>query len=148
LRAMVVLPALLMAPVASAVRAQQATEVRVAMLAPSALLWLHAIARDQGFYTAQQIVVKELVVGSSPALLQAVASGSVDAGVSLGDVVIRAIDRGAPVVMTGAILEKTILRLVGGTGVVTMKDLAGANPAPSRPFDLARYSDASFLSAT
>ena len=45
---------------------------------------------------------------------------------SLGDVVIRAIDQGAPVIMTGAILEKTILRLVGGTGVTTIKELEGA----------------------
>lgn len=108
-----------------AARAQQPTEVRVAMLAPSALLWLHAIAKDQGFYDERKIVVKELVAASSPALLQAVSSGSVEAGISLGDVVIRAIDQGAPVVIAGAILEKTILRLVGGTGVTEIKQLEG-----------------------
>lgn len=107
-------------------RAQQPIEVRVAMLAPSALLWLHAIAKDQGFYDERKVVVKELRAGSSPALLQAVSSGSVEAGISLGDVVIRAIDQGAPVVIAGAVLEKTILRLVGGTGVTTIKQLEGA----------------------
>jgi ABC-type nitrate/sulfonate/bicarbonate transport system substrate-binding protein len=108
------------------VRAQaQVTEIRVAMLAPSALLWLHAIAKDQGFYAERKIAVKELIAGSSPTLLQAVSSGSVEAGMSLGDVVIRAIDQGAPVIITGAILEKTILRLIGGTGVSSMKELAG-----------------------
>ena len=106
--------------------AQQMTEVRMATLAPSALLWLHAIARDQGFYAERKIVVKELVAGSSPALLQAVASGSVEAGISLGDVVIRAVDQGAPIVVTGAILEKTILQLVGGPGVIDIKQLSGA----------------------
>lgn len=109
-----------------AARAQQVTEVRVAMLAPSALLWLHAIAKDQGFYEERKIAVKELIAGSSPALLQAVSSGSVEAGLSLGDVVIRAIDQGAPVVIAGAVLEKTILRLVGGTGVTSIKELEGA----------------------
>lgn len=108
-------------------RAQaQVTEIRVAMLAPSALLWLHAIAKDQGFYAERKIAVKELVAGSSPTLLQAVSSGSVEAGMSLGDVVIRAIDQGAPVIITGAILEKTILRLVGGAGVSSIKDLNGS----------------------
>ncbi len=111
---------------AAPVRAQQPTEVRVAMLAPSALLWLHAIAKDQGFYDANKIVVKELIASSSPTLLQAVSSGSVEAGISLGDVVIRAVDQGAPVVIAGAVLEKTILRLVGGAGVNTIKDLDGA----------------------
>jgi len=110
----------------STARAQQPTEVRVATLAPSALLWLHAVAKDQGFYAERKIVVKELVAGSSPALLQAVSSGSVEAGFSLGDVVIRAVDQGAPVVIAGAILEKTILRLVGGIGVTTIAQLEGA----------------------
>lgn len=108
---------------APAVRAQQPTEVRVAMLAPSALLWLHAVAKDQSFYDERKIAVKELIAGSSPALLQAVSSGSVEAGISLGDIVIRAIDQGAPVVIAGAVLEKTILRLVGGAGVTTIKEL-------------------------
>jgi ABC-type nitrate/sulfonate/bicarbonate transport system substrate-binding protein len=106
-------------------KAQQPTEVRLATLAPSALLWLHAIAKDQGFYDERKISVKELVAGSSPALLQAVSSGSVEAGISLGDVVIRAIDQNAPVVITGAVLGKTILRLVGGKGVSTIKELEG-----------------------
>jgi ABC-type nitrate/sulfonate/bicarbonate transport system substrate-binding protein len=107
-------------------RAQAVTEVRVAVLAPSALLWLHAIAKSEGFYAERRIDVKELFAGSSPVLLQAVSSGSVEAGISLGDVVIRAIDQGAPVIIAGAVLEKTILRLVGGTGVATTKDLDGA----------------------
>jgi ABC-type nitrate/sulfonate/bicarbonate transport system substrate-binding protein len=111
---------------APSARAQQPAEVRIAVLAPSALLWLHAIAKDQGFYTERKIDVKELVAGSSPVLLQAVSSGSVEAGISLGDVAIRAIDQGAPVIIAGAVLEKTILRLVGGTGVSTIKELDGA----------------------
>lgn len=111
---------------APAVAEQQLTEVRVATLAPSALLWLHAIAKDQGFYAKHNVNVKELVAGSSPALLQAVSSGSVEAGISLGDVVLRAIDKGAPVVITGSILGKAILRLVGGKGVTELKQLKGA----------------------
>lgn len=118
--------ALLVATAASEGGAQQLTEVRLATLAPSALLWLHAIARDQGFYAERKIAVKELVAGSSPALLQAVASGSVEAGISLGDVVIRAIDQGAPIIITGAVLEKTILQLVGGGGVTDIRQLNNA----------------------
>jgi ABC-type nitrate/sulfonate/bicarbonate transport system substrate-binding protein len=105
--------------------AQQKTEVRMATLAPSSLLWLHAIAKDKGFYAEQNIEVKELVAGSSPALLQAVSSGSAEAGVSLGDVVIRAIDKGAPVIISGAILDHTPMRLIGGKGITSMKELAG-----------------------
>jgi ABC-type nitrate/sulfonate/bicarbonate transport system substrate-binding protein len=124
-RGLSLLCAIVMASAAPA-RAQDPTEVRMATLAPSALLWLHAIATDQGFYKERNIVVKELRAGSSPALLQAVSSGSVEAGISLGDVVIRAIDKGAPVVISGAVLEKTILQLVGGKGVDKIAQLTGA----------------------
>jgi ABC-type nitrate/sulfonate/bicarbonate transport system substrate-binding protein len=106
--------------------AQQPTEIKVATLAPSALLWLHAIAKDQGFYAKHNVEIKELVAGSSPALLQAVSSGSVEAGISLGDLVIRAVDKGAPIVITGSILGKPVLRLIGGKGVTDIKQLKGA----------------------
>jgi ABC-type nitrate/sulfonate/bicarbonate transport system substrate-binding protein len=116
------LAALLATAGAPAAMAQTET-VRVAMLAPSALLWLHAIAVDEGFYEERDIVVEELRAQSSPALLQAVSSGSVEAGISLGDLVIRAVDQGAPIVITGAVLEKTILRLVGGPDVTETAQL-------------------------
>ncbi len=99
--------------------------VKLAVLAPSALLWLHAIAEDRKFYAARGITVEVLQTASSPVLLQAVSTGSVDAGVSLGDVVIRAIDQGAPVIITGAVLGHTILRLMGAPGIQTATELAG-----------------------
>ena len=105
--------------------AQQFEPVRLAALAPSALLWLHAIAEARGYYRERGIQVQELRTASSPVLLQAVSSGSADAGVSLGDVVIRAIDQGAPVIITGSILDKTILRLYGAPGITAVKQLEG-----------------------
>lgn len=104
---------------------QQPVHVNVATLAPSALLWLHAIAKEQGFYAKHNVAVKELIAGSSPALLQAVSSGSVEAGISLGDVAMRAVDKGAPIVITGSILGKPILRLVGAKGITDIKQLNG-----------------------
>ena len=101
--------------------------VRVSMLAPSALLWLHAIAEDQGFYKSRSLKIESLVVGSSSALVQSVASGSVEAGIALGDLAIRAIDKGAPIIISGAVLDKTILRLVGAPGITDAKQLAGTN---------------------
>ncbi len=81
-------------------------EVRMARLAPSSLLWLHAIANDQGFYERHGVRVTDVQVQSSAALVQAVASGSADAGIALGDNVMQAVDQGASVVITGAILQQ------------------------------------------
>lgn len=110
---------------APAAAAQEPQTVRLAVLGPSSLLWLHAIAEDQGFYESRGLEIQELVASTSPALLQAVSSGSVEAGVSVADLAMRAIDQNAPIVISGAILGRSILRFVGGTGVETAADIAG-----------------------
>lgn len=102
-------------------------EVTLAMLAPSALVWVHAVAVKQGFYAAHGITVRELRAGDSPALLQAVSSGSTNAGLSLGDLAIRAIDHGAPIVIAGAALDKSILRLFSAKEITDLKGLDGAS---------------------
>lgn len=122
MRAVLVLCALLV-PLAAA--AQEVRTVRVSMLAPNALLWSHAVAGAKGFYGAHRIKVEELRTASSTALLQAVSSGSVQAGVALGDLLLRAVDLGAPVILGGALLDRVSLRLVGGTGVTSIAQLAG-----------------------
>lgn len=98
--------------------------VVMARLAPSALLWLHAIANDQDFYTQRGVAVEDVQAQSSSALAQAVASGSADAGIALGDNVMRAIDEGAPLIISGAVLSKPILRLIGT--VDSIEELRGA----------------------
>ncbi len=110
---------------ASGVSAAKAETVRMAVLAPSALLWLHAIAEDQGFYADRDLQVETLRAQNSPALLQAVSSSSVEAGISLGDLVIRAIDQGSPIIISGAVLQKTILRMVAVEGIDSPAGLAG-----------------------
>ncbi|GGF88601.1 hypothetical protein GCM10007301_55690 [Azorhizobium oxalatiphilum] len=113
------------APIAAAHAQSTKTEVKVAMLAPSALLWLHAIADQEGFYAKHNLTIRELRASDSPALMQAVASGSADAGIGLGDLAVRAIDKGASLVIAGAVLDKTILRLYGAKSATSIKDLAG-----------------------
>lgn len=110
--------------VSSASAQDELAQVRVATLAPSALLWLNAIAADQGFYAANGVEVVSVQAQSSSALVQAVASGSADAGIALGDNTMRAIDEGAPVIIAGAVLSKPILRLIGT--VDSIAELAGA----------------------
>lgn len=110
---------------AHSAQAQTKTEVRVAMLAPSALIWLHAIAKEQGFYAERNLEVKELIAATSPALLQAVSTGSVEAGISVADLAIRAIDQGAPIAIAGAVLNKSILRFIGAPNITDAKQLNG-----------------------
>lgn len=100
--------------------------VKLAVLAPGALQWLHAIAEDQGFYDDHGVEVESIQVQNSSNLVQAVASGSADAGIALGDNVISAVDEGADVVMTGALFQRPALRLFGAEGVPDVPSLEGA----------------------
>lgn len=105
--------------------AAELVKVKVAVLAPGALQWLQAIAEDQGFYKKHGVAVEAIQVQSSSALVQAVSSGSADAGISLGDNVIKAVDEGADISMTGALFQRPALRLFGASGVSTISDLKG-----------------------
>lgn len=107
------------------VAAQQGSlhTVTMARLAPSALLWLHAIAEDQDLYAAFGVEVRDVQAQNSAALVQAVASNSANAGIALGDNAIAAIDQNAPVIIAGAILARPVLRLYGATDSVD--DLRG-----------------------
>lgn len=118
-------PKLLLAALFAASTAQAADTVRLATLAPGALLWVHNIAETKGFYKEANLEVKRLQVADSPALVQAVASGSADGGVSLGDLVLKAIDQNAPIIMAGGYITKTSLRLVGAKDIKDPKQLAG-----------------------
>jgi ABC-type nitrate/sulfonate/bicarbonate transport system substrate-binding protein len=101
------------------------SQVRLATLAPSSLLWLHAIAKDQSMYAKHGVEIEEVQVQNSSALVQAVSSGSADAGVALGDNAVRAIDQGAKITISGAILGKSVLRLYAGNGVAGAAQMAG-----------------------
>ncbi|MGH7118468.1 MAG: ABC transporter substrate-binding protein [Acetobacteraceae bacterium] len=112
--------------VASGAQAQQLSTVRLATLAPGALLWIHYIAEAEGFYKENQLNVRALQVADSSTLVQAVATGSADAGISLGDLDMRAIDQGARIIMVGGYVTKSSLVLVGAKGVETPQALAGS----------------------
>lgn len=103
-----------------------AESVQLALLAPGALQWLHAIADDQGFYDDEGVAMEEVQVQNSANLVQAVASGSADVGIALGDSVISAVDQGADVVMTGALFHRSALRLFGAPGIESVGELEGS----------------------
>lgn len=118
-------------------------QVKVAVLAPGSLQWLHAIAEARGFYANHGVSVQSIQVQNSSALVQAVASGSADAGIALGDNVISAVDQGADVTITGALFQRAALRLYGAPGVTKISQLKGtqvtAGAVQGGTFDLLAY---------
>lgn len=104
---------------------KSAESVKLAILAPSSLLWLHAIAEDRDLYAKHGVAVEEIQVQNSSALAQAVSTGSADAGIALGDNVMRAIDQGGKLVISGAVLGKAALRLYAAKGVPDVAAMKG-----------------------
>jgi len=100
--------------------------VSVAVLAPGSLQWLHAIAEDQGFYADHGVEIEAIQVQSSSALVQAVSSGSANAGIALGDNVIKAVDEGGKISIVGALNQRSSLRLFGASGISEIGQLEGA----------------------
>ena len=113
------------ASAAPAASGQALQSVSLATLGPSSLLWLHAIANAEGFYAQHGVQVTTIQIQSSSTLVQAVASGSADAGISLGDNVISAVNQGASIVISGVILQKAALRLYGASNIKTIAALKG-----------------------
>lgn len=119
------------------------TEVSVAVLGPGSLQWLHAIAKAKGFYADNDVRIKDIQVQNSGSLVQSVASGSADAGIALGDNVIKSVDQGANVKITGALIQKPALRLYGAKGVTKATQLSGkkvtAGATEGGTYDLLLY---------
>ncbi|WP_081687333.1 ABC transporter substrate-binding protein [Glycomyces tenuis] len=114
------------APLAACGEDSGTAKVTVAVLGPGSLQWLHAIAKDQGFYEDAGVEVEDVQVQNSSSLVQAVSAGSAGAGIALGDNVITAVDEGAPIVITGTLLQKAALRLYGAPGIASIAELEGA----------------------
>ena len=115
------------APLAACGDDTSAGTVKVAVLGPGSLQWLHAIAKDQGFYEDAGVEVEDVQVQNSSSLVQAVSAGSANAGIALGDNVITAVDEGSPIAITGTLLQKAALRLYGAPGIGEIGDLEGAD---------------------
>jgi ABC-type nitrate/sulfonate/bicarbonate transport system substrate-binding protein len=118
-------------------------KVKLAVLAPSSLQWLNAIAKDQGLFSARGVQVTQIQLQDSSSLVQAVASHSADAGIALGDNAMKAVDQGAHVKIAGAVLQKAALRLYTGKGVNGVAGIRGgkvtAGAVAGGTTDLLRY---------
>lgn len=69
------------------------------------------IAEAQGYFKQEGITVKPVFLGTSGAVLQALASGKVDIGMSTPDVVLQAIDKGQDVEMVYNWTTKTVTQI-------------------------------------
>lgn len=112
----------------SQVRAQKAAarKVTIGEITRSATSWPRVVAERKGFFTAEKLEVETLVIqGGPPSVVQQVVGGSLEFGVSNFDAIVRAIQAGAPVTMSGASMVKIPFTLLSKADIKSAADLKG-----------------------
>ena len=84
------------------------------------------MAQDQGFFDKESLKLDIVLTGGSANSAQMTAAGAVNLGSSSWLDTIRAIDRGAPIVVVANSLAQATTMMLGGKSVKSVKDLKGA----------------------
>jgi ABC-type nitrate/sulfonate/bicarbonate transport system substrate-binding protein len=105
--------------------AQALKKVRVGDVAPIAADWPHFVARDKGFYRREGVDAEVTYVGNVANTVQQLAGGTFDVAVSTFDTAIRAIAKGADVVMIGGGVTKYPYSIMTAKNVGKLADLKG-----------------------
>jgi len=105
----------------------------------NANLWPTLIAMKKGLYAAEGIGVDIVHVQSSATLVQQLAAGSLDLTMTTGMVdIIRAVDKGAPVVLIRIETRSPPYVLVAKPAIKDMKGLKGKTISVGGPKDITR----------
>jgi ABC-type nitrate/sulfonate/bicarbonate transport system substrate-binding protein len=84
-----------------------------------------AVAERGGFFKAEGVEVRSVVASGGPLMMALLMSGQAEMAMSGANAVVRAISRGAPIVIVGGVRNKLDYALMGVKGLKTVDDLRG-----------------------
>jgi ABC-type nitrate/sulfonate/bicarbonate transport system substrate-binding protein len=99
----------------------------------------HFIAESKKFYEAEGLSVETVVAGNAANVIQQLASGSVQVAQSATNQTLRAIMKGAPIVIVSGALSAAPFRVVAAKNVKTWADLKGKKLSVGGPTDQTLY---------
>lgn len=126
----------------SSVAAQARVKVRTGEVAPIALFWPGMVAQKQKFYEREGLEVEQNFVGSVGGIVQQVIGGSLDFGFTTAETVMRAVDKGADVVIIGETVIKWPYSIMTQKDINSAADLKGKKvmlPTPRQGFAMIWY---------
>jgi NitT/TauT family transport system substrate-binding protein len=122
--------------------AQGIKKVRTGEVAPIALFWPGMIAHKQKFYEREGLDVEQNFVGTVGGIVQQVIAGSLDFGFTTAETALRAVDKGADVVIIGETVIKWPYSIMVQKDIRTAADLKGKKvmlPTPRQGFSMIWY---------
>lgn len=104
--------------------ATAATVFRFGTTSPSAINWPEFIAEDQGFFKAENLEFQATYTGNNATVVQQLIGGSFDVGQTTFETAIRAVEKGAPLIMIGSTMIKYSYSIVAQKEIKSIKDMA------------------------
>lgn len=105
--------------------ARAETVVRYGTTSASAVSWPEFIAQDQGFYKAEGLDVQVTYTGNNTTVVQQLIGGSFDIGNTTFETLVRAVEHGAPIVMTASTMIKYSYSIMAQKDIKSIKDMKG-----------------------
>jgi len=114
-----------------AAHSQELRTVRTAIIAPSMSFVPLYVASDQGFFKEGKISSEIVVIRSSASQIQALVAGSVDFSFQSPAPLMRAVEKGADLVLLAGIVNVPFYDLIGGKNYKSIEELRGTTLAIS-----------------
>jgi ABC-type nitrate/sulfonate/bicarbonate transport system substrate-binding protein len=126
-----------MALVTHPVAAQQKIEFGITSYTANSIA--HFIAESKKFYEAEGLSVDTIVAGNAANVIQQLASGSIQVAQSATNQTLRAIMRGAPVIIVSGALSAAPFRVVAAKDIAKWSDLKNKKISVGGPTDQTLY---------
>jgi NitT/TauT family transport system substrate-binding protein len=100
-----------------------ATKVNFGTASASAINWPEFIAEDQGFFKAENLEFQITYTGNNATVVQQLIGGNFDLGQTTFETAIRAIDKGASIIMIGSTMIKFSYSIMAQKDIKSIKDM-------------------------
>jgi ABC-type nitrate/sulfonate/bicarbonate transport system substrate-binding protein len=117
----------------------QKTTIRFGTTSTVSTYIAHYIALDRKFYDAENLQIDTIVAGSAANAIQQLGSGSVDIAQAATDQTLRAITRGAPIIIVSGAVSAAVFRVLGAKSVKDWAGIKGKKVSVGGPSDQTLY---------
>ena len=120
--------------------AQAATKLVVGQASRSATSWPAFVADAVGFFKAENLEIQTEYIGNVAQIAQQTVGGSIDIGNTTFEIVVQAVESGAPILLVGSTAIKYPYSMMSSKDVKTAADMKGRKailPVPKN--DLANF---------
>jgi ABC-type nitrate/sulfonate/bicarbonate transport system substrate-binding protein len=116
------------------------TKLVIGQVSRTATNWPHFVAESQGLFKAENLTIQTEYVGNVATIAQQVVGGSLDIGNTTFEIVVQAVESGAPIMLIGSTVIKYPYTMLSAKDVKSAADVKGKKvmlPVPKN--DIANF---------